>query len=473
MLCWIMFSCEKEEKVYISGNHQENNHSDNTNNAESFDSTDTEEPVVIAYKVSVVYSYSATEMEGCTIIKYLNGVLASDVDNTITGPSTLTMKTYHGSTIIGSVDTHLEAEDGFSTIVKFYNKNKKIIDSGLATVTAIYTHPDEGQSEDAKRRVLLEEFTGQRCINSIYATEVIEQLQKEYGESLVAVEIHSGPFGVKDNATNIGLATNVGNEYYNYWNIGYQPVALINRQTPTNSLEWATAIKEEIGKSTKLSIKGDATFAKERISMYIKLQNTGGTTVGHLQVWLTEDGITAPQYMPDGSLNYEYVHNHVLRTAVNGTWGEDFALMEGTTRDFTYTLEVNPAWNTKELSIVAFAYNDLGVIEAVKIPVITTTNQLLTYGKWYLHGFGGSIESMNFQSKGEYLDIMNDHELIWGGQMNGHNDLYTYSIESDKIKCIRSYDNMVLIFQIVSLSMNEMILYNPSDGLYRHWILDE
>lgn len=228
--------------------------------------------------------------------------------------------------------------------------------------------------QPAQRVVLLEDFTGQRCINCPKGAEVISELLKEYGDALVPVSIHGGRLGFKGNASNIGLATDLGDEYYYYWNLEYQPIALINRHEPVNYPEWAAAVKEEMAKPTTLSIHGNAALEENHIAISISLQSTDGTTSGNLQVWLTEDGITAMQLMPDGSTNRDYVHNHVLRTAVNGNWGESFSLPEGETRDFNYSIEADPAWNTEKLSIVAFAYNDQGVIEAAKIPVASTIN---------------------------------------------------------------------------------------------------
>ena len=83
--------------------------------------------------------------------------------------------------------------------------------------------------EPAKRVVLLEDFTGQKCTNCPKATDVIEQLQETYGEALVAVGIHGGPLGFMGNAKTVGLATETGNEYYNHWGLQYQPVGLVGR----------------------------------------------------------------------------------------------------------------------------------------------------------------------------------------------------------------------------------------------------
>ena len=47
------------------------------------------------------------------------------------------------------------------------------------------------------RCVLIEDFTGQKCLNCPRAAEVIEQLQKQYGaDTVIAVAIHAGPLSV-------------------------------------------------------------------------------------------------------------------------------------------------------------------------------------------------------------------------------------------------------------------------------------
>ena len=74
--------------------------------------------------------------------------------------------------------------------------------------------------------------------------------------------------------------------------------------------------------------------------------------------------------MPDGKANASYVHNHVLRAAVNGTWGEDFAIDEGEIRTLVLSKDIGDGWNAKNLSVVAFVYNDQGVQQAVKAKVI-------------------------------------------------------------------------------------------------------
>lgn len=225
--------------------------------------------------------------------------------------------------------------------------------------------------ESAQRVVLLEDFTGQRCTNCPRATEVIEQMQEEYGEALVTVGIHGGPLAFAGNAKVVGLKTATADEYYNHWNLTYQPVGLVNRHGAINDSEWVAAVKKELEKSAPLRLEGTAVLADNVISIQIEATGTDGTTQGKLQVWLLEDGIKTLQLMPDGTANQEYIHNHVFRTAVNGTWGEDFIIGEGATEQRTMTQALEPNWNPEQLSIVAFVYNDSGVQQAVKFKVKT------------------------------------------------------------------------------------------------------
>ena len=228
----------------------------------------------------------------------------------------------------------------------------------------IYVEP-----ETVKRCVLLEDFTGQKCVNCPRGTEVIEQMQEAYGEGIIAVGIHSGPLGFKGNATNIGLATDLGDEYYNHWNLEYQPVGLINRGPATNYTDWVASVRENLGYVSEIKMGLSATLGEDKIVIDVQEENLGGDYSGKLQVWVLEDGITALQIMPDGSRNTQYVHNHVLRAAVNGAWGEDITLSERERKSQTMSQTLDASWNKDNLSVVAFVYNDHGVEQAVKAKV--------------------------------------------------------------------------------------------------------
>lgn len=219
------------------------------------------------------------------------------------------------------------------------------------------------------RTVLLEDFTGQRCVNCPLGTAVIDQLHQAFGDQVIAVGIHSGPLGFKGNAKTVGLATDLGDEYYDYWKLEYQPVGLINRGAATNYTDWITAVRQELGYVSEIMMTLTAQRSDGQIAIHVSAKNLGGDYSGKLQLWVLEDGITALQMMPDGSSNRDYVHNHVLRTAVNGTWGTELTLANGQTASQTFTQPMDAQWNGDNLSVVAFVYNSDGVEQAIQARV--------------------------------------------------------------------------------------------------------
>lgn len=226
----------------------------------------------------------------------------------------------------------------------------------------IYVKP-----EPTKRVVLLEDFTGQRCVNCPNANNVIASLQESYGEdTVIAVAIHAGPLAFYTNARFLGLRTQTGDEYYDFWGLEYQPVGLINRSAPIKHTAWSAKVREELQKKSPITINLEGRMSEDKNTAMVTTSVTGvdGVTNGNLQLWLTEDDVTAFQLMPDGTRNDDYHHCHVFRAAINGTWGEKIHVDEDQTICVTHSIPLEKEWNTKKLAIVAFVYSDEGVIQA-------------------------------------------------------------------------------------------------------------
>lgn len=225
-----------------------------------------------------------------------------------------------------------------------------------------------------QRNILIEDFTGQNCVNCPNATDLIASMQEMLGhDRVVAVGIHSGPLGVKPEKNAEGLATDLGDIYYNYWKIEMQPYGVIDRSDgPLGTDLWTAKINwdlaDEQWPATQCNIFINTTKSN---TIHVTLAGMKGIVNGKLQLWLTEDNIQAFQKMPDGTTNNAYVHNHVLRDAVNDAWGDDCTVTQGQLweRDYAYTL--NDAWKPENISIVAFVYNDNGVVQATKVKLNT------------------------------------------------------------------------------------------------------
>ncbi len=220
------------------------------------------------------------------------------------------------------------------------------------------------------RCVLIEDFTGQDCPNCPAATAIIEQLQEQYtGDTVIAVAIHSGHFGVWDKPGQTGLRTATGDEYYNHFNIESQPSGVIDRFGGVLQMSAWTAATQYFLKQTapvNLELSNQYSPISRELNIRLEAIGTQGNIKGKVQIWLTEDGIKA--YQIDGRKRRDdYVHNHVFRAAVNGTWGEDIALSEGQSKSTNYQYTLPEGWNADHVSVVAFVYNDdEGVLQVTR-----------------------------------------------------------------------------------------------------------
>lgn len=252
--------------------------------------------------------------------------------------------------------------------------------AAMAMAAASCSNIDEGdrliyvKPAEVGRAILIEDFTGQRCINCPTGTEIINGIVDTYGEdNVIAVGIHSGPLGFAGNSKTVGLMTDTGNEYYTRWdkeNKMGQPWVIFNRKTSPDSHynNWAAMVGTIISEKANLSVKIDNAYdaATRTLTTTVGADGVNGTVNGKLQVWIVEDGVKALQMMPDGSANKEYIHNHVFRAAVNGTWGEDVTVKEGETTTKQYSYVLPEAWDADKIAVVAFVYNDGGVENVAK-----------------------------------------------------------------------------------------------------------
>ena len=258
------------------------------------------------------------------------------------------------------------------------DENERMVPVSTRVVVDSIPQPVEVDSlwdapiEPVESRVLIEDHTGQKCPNCPDAARLIHTFQLSYGDRIVPVAIHSQMQGIMEPA---GLGNELGNTYYNYWKIDFKPAGLINRLDGgdgrvLNKTIWDLAVSYALSMETPLDIRvkarqQDDDPTKADVDVKVICTREGQSASGKLQVWITEDGIIAEQD-DMGKHIADYEHNHVLRAAVNGDWGEPVSVSGlADAREFSYTATLKPEWKAENLSIVAFVYNDDGVVQVV------------------------------------------------------------------------------------------------------------
>lgn len=180
------------------------------------------------------------------------------------------------------------------------------------------------------RRHVLLEFTGFRCVNCPTAASQAQSLKTMYGEQLIVLSLHpsSNPFtqGLYDYTCPAADSVYqwMGGTASTPFPTGNIDLAKSDNTYFSDPAEWGgilhTAMNDSAAPSLSLEAKADIVTRQVDVTAYII---AGEGVRMQLAVWLVEDSVSGVQAMPDGSVNTEYIHRHMLRThAFDSPWGE-------------------------------------------------------------------------------------------------------------------------------------------------------
>lgn len=225
---------------------------------------------------------------------------------------------------------------------------------------------------DHVRKVLLEEFTGHQCPQCPAGSEIASDLKAFYGDRLVLMKIHSGYFArVSDGMFSYDFTNPAGDALYDYFGVTHNPIGLINRKEYEGSLlhppgAWGGAISSIIDLEPGFLIDIQLHFEQGNLDVNIEVTSLiTCLNTYYVAAFLIEDGIISPQRTnnpnyPSGIIE-DYEHNHVLRKAVNGVWGElmNDGMIDSQDKFYhDYHAQLDAHWVPENTSVIAFVYND-------------------------------------------------------------------------------------------------------------------
>ena len=197
-----------------------------------------------------------------------------------------------------------------------------VIDTNLVQLTA-----EDTLNFDGKLVVLLEDYTGVRCVNCPAAATTASQLQEQNEGHLIVLGVHPNVPGMIQMPYNdvTDFRTEEGKEWNNYFNIGSYPSGLVNRKEAIGEANWTAAVNEVVGGNApvRLIVKTEYNDSLREVSLsvYSKFLTTVESNDVHLTLCMMEDSIVGPQQTTSG-VDANYVHRHVFRGTVDGfTWG--------------------------------------------------------------------------------------------------------------------------------------------------------
>lgn len=219
------------------------------------------------------------------------------------------------------------------------------------------------------KKILIEEFTGVRCVNCPAGASEIENLRTTYGDRLVVISLHAGDFAPPYSDSQYDFRTIEGNELEKLLGspIGY-PSAVINRKrfSNQNALQvfrttWAgfTATESSTPSVLTLGLVKNYDVNSRKLDLQVKIVPTDNMTADvRLSVALTESGIKDPQETPNGKQS-DYIHKNVFRKMLTKFDGDALSGLnkgETLTKTFTFILPAN--WVAENCRLVAFVHKN-------------------------------------------------------------------------------------------------------------------
>lgn len=247
--------------------------------------------------------------------------------------------------------------------------------SGCDEIDPPYTTNQNGpDTTTVKQKVYVEYFTGHRCVNCPTESAQLRFLKTQYGDRLVYISVHSGYFAEPYTPNyEADYRTPTGNELDANFNVTTisTPNALINRKVWLSDIvvapsAWSSAVADALLTLPVLSVSLETSLSGSNIEVSPTVKPlTTIDGVHMISVYIVEDSIQSYQKNNNPEIGTtpdipEYNHRYVLRTSMNGTFGDTLFGVQATEgeefiEEFSYTAPAQ--WNKSHLYAVCFIYN--------------------------------------------------------------------------------------------------------------------
>ena len=256
----------------------------------------------------------------------------------------------------------------------------------LAMLVSCEELPPEIVPCQTNRVVLVEEFTGIKCVNCPTGAERLEQISALNPGKVVIVGVHAGFFAGEYQGFDLKCPDGIALEQYLGPVQGY-PAATINRkifdgenQLPLGQSQWAGLIGQEICQPPIANLEMTTTFDSGDSLASIVVDITKGQFFNEdlthdlaLTVMITEDDIYGYQVTPTGSES-NYKHKHVLRDVLSNDNKGDVVIAAGnpiTTKQVVINNYKIPSdWKPENCHVIAFIHNksanDISIHQAIE-----------------------------------------------------------------------------------------------------------
>ena len=244
--------------------------------------------------------------------------------------------------------------------------------------------PTFSQNTNTNRNVLIEDFTGHKCVFCPAAADLAHQLHEADPSRVYIASIHAGPDGIGDfqsvsppdypldftnpQGVEIGL-------YFGENDGGFpgNPRGAVNRvnngtifQSPT---QWTSMVNDQLSANNlKVNIQSELNYYEQTKGafLHVELDPIDASVAEKLGivVYLLEDSLVGDQKMSDNSHNSSYIHRDIHRGNLNGnSFGRPVSSddLNGDKYYFNYSFivpnQLDEQYNASNMHLLIYAFN--------------------------------------------------------------------------------------------------------------------
>lgn len=235
------------------------------------------------------------------------------------------------------------------------------------------------------KMVLIEEFSGVRCVRCPAGHEVVERLLENHPNQVAAVTMHAGFLSAPYPDNKEDYVLEEGKFLYDAFKSIALPAAAIDRVdyedqdfvAITFREAWSGKVNQRLEADVPLNlyIQYDFNPSNRLLQVFVKghfLKNFDAEAQLALGVSLTESHIIDLQLVPEGETSSEiqadYEHNHVLRKMLTPPLGTNLEVnaVEGRVIERVFELNLPEHWRAENMEIIAFVHDSNQVLQAAK-----------------------------------------------------------------------------------------------------------
>lgn len=223
----------------------------------------------------------------------------------------------------------------------------------------------------SERVVLVEEFTGSRCPNCPDGAATISAIHEHpvYGARVIPVSLYPSQLSslTRPWSKEQDLRTAEARDIFAVFNVrNALPAAMFNRKTFDGAVlqvtysQWSGFVNSifETPGNPPVNIDLACSYDEDTRELTVNYQTRFVEDVAEevlFQVYIVENGVITKQSSTAGEIE-NYVNNHVLRTAINGTWGKSYGdnHLTGTAFEDNVKTTLADNWNVDNVQVIGF-----------------------------------------------------------------------------------------------------------------------